>query len=125
MVPFRTISLPKNMGRQRGGSETLPRDRGAEDLSAEKATLRALNNLLINGHGWVVHNDSSGLIVNLGVNTCVADEVDDPFLALRGGETQTFGEVPKEILISAIQGMGGCIEDILDVDPLVNLAVGF
>lgn len=61
---------------------SLPGDRSAQDLRPEEATLGALDNLLVNADGWVVHDDSTSLVVDLGVNAGVADEVDDPLLAL-------------------------------------------
>jgi hypothetical protein len=57
-------------------------------LCAEEATLGSLNDLLVNADRWVVHDHGTGLVVNLGVNTGVADEVDDPLLALVVGQTE-------------------------------------
>lgn len=54
----------------------------AQDLCPEESTLCPLNNLLVDGLWGVVHNDCAGLVVNLCVDTSVADEVDDPLLTL-------------------------------------------
>jgi len=59
----------------------LSRNRGTEDLRPEEPTLRALDDLLIDGHGRVVHDDRTGFVVDFGVDAGVADQVDDPFLA--------------------------------------------
>ena len=81
----------------------LPRLLGygsAEDLGAEEAALGALNNLLVDAHGRVVHDDGAGLVVDLGVDTGVADEIDNPLLALVLAEAEEGGEVPVEIIVS-------------------------
>jgi hypothetical protein len=54
----------------------------AEDLCAEEAALGALDDLLVDAHGWVVHDDGAGLVVDLGVDAGVADEVNNPLLTL-------------------------------------------
>jgi hypothetical protein len=36
----------------------------------------------------MVHDDGTGLVVDLCVNACVADEIDDPFLAFAFGEAK-------------------------------------
>ena len=46
---------------------------GAEDLGPEKAALGALDDLLVDGLRRVVHDDGAGLVVDLGVDACVAD----------------------------------------------------
>lgn len=51
-------------------------------MRAEEATLRSLDDLLVYAHRRVVHDDSSGLVVNLRVDAGVTDEVDNPLLAL-------------------------------------------
>jgi hypothetical protein len=48
----------------------------------------------------MVHEDSAFLIINLGVDSCITDEVDDPFLALVLVQAQTGGQVPEIILAS-------------------------
>ena len=55
---------------------------GAEHLCAEEATLGALDDLLVDAHGRVVHDDGAGLVVDFGVDASVADEVNDPLLTL-------------------------------------------
>ena len=61
---------------------------GAEDLGAEEATLGALDDLLVDAHGRVVHDDRASLVVDLGVYTSVADEIDNPFLTFRMRQTK-------------------------------------
>jgi len=70
------------------------RDRSAQDLSPEEAALCPLDDLLIDGLWWVVHNDCAGLVINLCVYACVADEVDNPLLTLVLREAEAGGEVP-------------------------------
>lgn len=72
----------------------------AEDLGAEEAALGALDDLLVDAHGRVVHDDGAGLVVDLGVDAGVADEVDNPLLALVLAEAEAGGEVPVEIIVS-------------------------
>lgn len=69
---------------------------GAEDLGAEETALGALDDLLIDAHGRVVHDDGAGLVVDLGVDAGVANEVDDPLLTLVLAETEAGREVPAE-----------------------------
>jgi hypothetical protein len=58
------------------------RNRSTQDLRPEEAALCSLNNLLVYALRRVVHDDGAGLIVDLSVDACVADQVDDPLLAL-------------------------------------------
>jgi hypothetical protein len=67
---------------------------GAEDLCAEEAALGALNNLLVDAHGRVVHDDGAGLVVDLGVNAGVADEVNNPLLTLVLAQAEAGREIP-------------------------------
>jgi hypothetical protein len=69
-------------------------DSGAENLCAEEAALCALNDLLVDGLRGVVHDDGAGLVVDLGIDACVADQVDDPLLTLVLREAEAGGEVP-------------------------------
>jgi hypothetical protein len=73
----------------------------AEDLGAEEAALGALDDLLVDAHGRVVHDDGAGLVVDLGVDAGVADQVDDPLLALVLAEAEAGGEVPVKMIISS------------------------
>lgn len=66
-----------------------------QDLCPEESAFCLLNNLLVNGLRWVVHDHSALLVVDLGVNPGVADEVDNPLLALILAQTETSGQVPK------------------------------
>jgi hypothetical protein len=70
---------------------------GAKDLCAEETALGALDNLLVDTHGRVVHDDSAGLVVNLGVDPSVADEVNNPLLTLILAQTEAGREIPVEI----------------------------
>ena len=73
---------------------------GTQHLGAEEAALGALDDLLVDAHGRVVHDDGAGLVVDLGVDTGVADEIDNPLLALVLAEAEAGGEVPVEIIVS-------------------------
>ena len=57
------------------------RNRSTHDLCPEEAALCPLNDLLVYALRRVIHDDCAGLVVNLGVDACVPDQVDDPFLA--------------------------------------------
>lgn len=61
---------------------SLPGDSSREYLCSEEATLCALNDLLVDADGWVVHDDGAGFVVDLRVHTSVTDQVDDPLLSL-------------------------------------------
>lgn len=65
-----------------------------QDLSPEKGTLCLLNDLLVHRLRWVVHDNGALLVVDLGIDTGVADQVDDPLLTLVLAETQARGQVP-------------------------------
>ena len=43
----------------------------------------------------MVHDNGAIFVVDLGVDACVADEVDDPFLAFVLVEAKAGGEVPR------------------------------
>ena len=70
---------------------------GAEDLGAEETALGALDNLLVDAHGRVVHDDGAGLVVNLGVNAGVADEVNNPLLTLVLAEAEAGRQIPVQL----------------------------
>lgn len=74
------------------------RNRGAQDLCPEEPALCSLNDLLVYALRGVVHNDCAGLVVNLGVDACVADQVDDPLLTLVLRQAKACGEVPVGLL---------------------------
>lgn len=65
-----------------------------QDLCPEEGTLSLLNDLLVNRLGRVVHDNGALLVVDLGVNPGVADEVDNPFLTLILAQTKTSGQIP-------------------------------
>ena len=74
------------------------RNRSAQNLRPEEAALCPLNDLLVYALRRVVHDDCAGLVVDLGVDACVADQVDDPLLALVLRQAEAFGEVPADML---------------------------
>jgi len=67
-----------------------------QDLCAEEGTLGLLNDLLVYRLGRVVHDHGASLVVDLGIDTGVADEVDDPLLTLILAQTETSGQVPTD-----------------------------
>lgn len=71
----------------------LFRNGSVEDLRAEEAALCLFNDLLVDVVGGVVHDDGAVLGVNLCVEAGLADEVDDPLLAVVGVEAELGGEV--------------------------------
>ena len=77
-----------------GKKATSLGNRSTENLCPEEGALRALDDLLVDAHGWVIHDDSAFLVIDLCVDAGVADEVDDPFLTLSGVEVEAGGEVP-------------------------------
>lgn len=68
-----------------------------QNLRAEESTLGLLNDLLVHRLRGVVHDHSALLVVDLGVDTSVADQVDDPLLTLILVQTQTGRQVPGDI----------------------------
>ena len=66
-----------------------------QDLCAEEGTLCLLDDLLVNRLGRVVHDNSALLIVDLGINPGVADQVDNPLLTLVLAQTEASGQVAK------------------------------
>jgi hypothetical protein len=60
--------------------------------------------LLVDAHGRVVHDDSAGLVVDLGVDTGVADEVNNPLLTLVLAQAEAGREVPASMLLVTIFG---------------------
>jgi hypothetical protein len=66
-----------------------------QDLCPEEGSLGLLNDLLVNRLGRVVHDDGALLVVDLGVNPGVADEVDNPLLTLILAQTKTSGQIPE------------------------------
>lgn len=66
---------------------------GVENLRSEEATLGLLNDLLVHIVRGMVHDDSAVLAVNLGIQSRLPDQVDNPLLALVGVEAQLGAEV--------------------------------
>lgn len=56
-------------------------NRSVHHRRSEETALCLLNNLLVDRLRRVVHDDRALLVVDLGVDACVADQVDDPLLA--------------------------------------------
>jgi hypothetical protein len=77
-LPYRTLFPP---------AVSLCNSR-AQDLRAEESALGALDHLLVDALGRVVHDDGACLVVDFGVETGVADQVDDPFLPFGLGEAE-------------------------------------
>ena len=77
----------------------------AEDLGAEEAALGALDDLLVDAHGRMVHDDGAGLVVDLGVDAGVADEVDNPLLTLVLAKAEAGGKVPVKSMLVIAQEM--------------------
>jgi hypothetical protein len=77
---------------------------GAEDLCAEESALGALDDLLVDAHGRVVHDDGAGLVVDLGVDAGVADEVNNPLLTLVLAQAEAGRQVPADMLLVTIFG---------------------
>jgi len=68
----------------------------AKYLGAEETALGALDDLLVDAHGRVVHDDGAGLVVDLGIDAGVANKVDDPLLTLVLAKAEAGGEIPVE-----------------------------
>ena len=68
-----------------------------QDLCPEECTLGLLNDLLVHRLRRVVHDHRALLVVDLGVDTGVADQVDNPLLTLILVQTETGRKVPSEI----------------------------
>lgn len=64
-----------------------------KNLSAEEASLGLFDNLLVHVVRWVVHDDSAVLRINLGIEASIADQVDNPLLAIVGVEAELSGEI--------------------------------
>jgi hypothetical protein len=62
-----------------------------KDLCPEEGTLCLLDDLLVYGLRGVVHDDCALFVVNLGVDSGVANQVDNPLLTLVLVETETGG----------------------------------
>jgi len=58
-----------------------------ENLRSEETTLCPLDDLLVDRLRWVVHDNCALLVVDLGVNTCITDQIYNPLLAFILAET--------------------------------------
>ena|SRR5579871_330623 len=106
------------------------RNRRTKHLSPKEPTLCTLNNLLVDTHGRMIHNDGTRLIVDLCVDTGVTDEVDNPFLAGVFIETEAGGEISNNRIelvfvvfeIDKVSKIAN-VENVPNVDPGMDLAI--
>ena len=76
----------------------------------------------------MVHQYRASLVVNLGIDTCITDEIDDPFLSLLMGKSQASRKVPVGgiyVRSAVFDRSLPCVFDLLDIDPLMDLAIRF
>lgn len=66
-----------------------------QDLRSEESTLGLLNDLLVNVVGRVVHDDGAVLAVNLGIQAGLANQVDDPLLAVIRVQAKLGAQIPN------------------------------
>jgi hypothetical protein len=59
--------------------------------------------LLVDRLGRVVHDNSALLVVDLGVNPGVADQVDNPLLTLVLVQAETSGQIARKALVRGSQ----------------------
>lgn len=87
---------------------SLPPHSPSQNLRPKEPTLRPFDDLLIHALRRMVHQHCAGLVVDFCVYSCVADEVDDPFLAFGSREAEAEGEVPVYRLVreGTSKGMG-------------------
>ena len=96
------------------------RNSRTQHLRSEESTLGLLNHLLVDALWGVIHHHSASLVVNLRIDLCISNQINDPLLALRVGQAKSSGEVPWRSLAWADKPRA---KNLLDVNPLVNLAV--
>lgn len=77
---------------------TVRQDDKPQDLCTEECTLGLFNDLLVHRLRRVVHDHSALLVVNLRVDTGVADQVNNPLLTLVLVQTETSGQVPEKTI---------------------------
>jgi hypothetical protein len=70
------------------------------DRRPEEPTLGFLNNLLVDRLRRVIHEHRALLVIDLGIDTGIADEIDDPLLAFGLREVEAGGEVPASVHVS-------------------------
>ena len=68
-----------------------------QNLRPEEGTLGLLDDLLVHRLRGVVHDHGALLVIDLGIDAGVADQVDDPLLALVLAQAEAGGEVPVKI----------------------------
>ena len=71
----------------------------------------------------MVHGHRTGFVVDLRIDTRIANQVDNPFLALVLTQTKSGGKIPRLTISIRSQQRRGL--GLLDVYPLVDLAVRF
>lgn len=71
------------------------RNGSTQHLGPKERALGLLNHLLVDTLGRMVHHNCAGLIIDLGIDSGVADEVDNPFLTFGGGQAETCGKIAK------------------------------
>lgn len=90
-------------------------DGGVEDLCPEEAALGLLNHLLVDVVGRVVHHHGAVLAVDLGVQSCLSDQVDDPLLTVVGVQAQLGAEVSdvhsaKDLAVALADEVSGSVD---------------
>lgn len=69
-----------------------------QNLCAEECSLGLLNDLLVHRLRWMVHNHRTLLVVDLGVDASVTDQVDNPLLTVILVQAETGRKVPGTLL---------------------------
>lgn len=63
-------------------SRSLFRNRSAQHLRPEEGTFGLLDNSLVYTLRGMIHDHCSRFVVDLCIDLCISNEVDDPFLTL-------------------------------------------
>lgn len=108
-------------------------DGGVQNLRAEEASLGLLNDLLVDVVGRVVHDDGTVLAINLGVETGITDEVNNPLLTIVRVEAKLGAEITDvhaaenlavaladEVTSSLDKGVGGRGEEEVAAADLLS-----
>lgn len=77
-----------------GANARLLRYCCGQHLSSEKASFRSLDDLLVDWLWWMIHHHCSCLIVDFGIDSGIADEVNDPFLSLVLRQAEACRKIP-------------------------------
>lgn len=97
----------------------LPRHGRVQHLCPEESSLGPLNDLLVDTAGRVVHDDCALLGINLGVQTGVPNQVDNPLLSLLVVETKAGA---KTLDVNARVDLAVALED--EMPGIVDESVG-